>query len=358
MASLGLTLRTQPHDDDLPALPDLTDPARARRLFEESLQSRWPGIRIDGCAPEVLRYKPGSRCTVRYRVAYGKGPSGPDTIVAKTHRGDKGRNAYAAMAAIGRAGIPAETVALAEPLAYRPDLHVLLQGPVEEEETLKAQARRACATGSRVDAARLREMVAKAADGLAAIHACGIEHGDLVTWDDELAEVRELVARLEGPVPGTADAAAPYLAALADLARDHAADRPGPAHRSFRPAQVLLAGGRIAVVDFDGFCTAEPAIDVAMFHASLRDAGLGATSDPSVVRARLAVLDDVCDHFLARYRAARPISPPRVALWEGLDLLTYVLHCWTKLKPARLVPRMAMLEHHLVRMQPSSGSGS
>src|SRR5439155_1080337 len=83
-----------------------------------------------------------------------------------------------------------------------------------------------------------------------------------------------------------------------------------------------------------------------MFHASLRDAGLGATSDPSVVRARLAVLDDVCDHFLARYRAARPISPPRVALWEGLDLLTYVLHCWTKLKPARLVPRMAMLEHH------------
>ena len=31
----------------------------------------------------------------------------------------------------------------------------------------------------------------------------------------------------------------------------------------------------------------------------------------------------------------------------GMWLLTLVLHCWTKIKPARLAIRMAMLERHV-----------
>jgi len=45
-----------------------------------------------------------------------------------------------------------------------------------------------------------------------------------------------------------------------------------------------------------------------------------------------------------------PISRPRVALWEALDLLTLVLHSWTKVKPERLKNAMFTLEQHLLRM--------
>jgi hypothetical protein len=41
------------------------------------------------------------------------------------------------------------------------------------------------------------------------------------------------------------------------------------------------------------------------------------------------------------------VSRPRVLLWETLDLLTAVLHAWTKVRSARVAPRLALLEHHV-----------
>ena len=37
----------------------------------------------------------------------------------------------------------------------------------------------------------------------------------------------------------------------------------------------------------------------------------------------------------------------RVRLWETLDLLTAVLHAWTKVRVARVAPRLTLLEHHV-----------
>jgi aminoglycoside phosphotransferase (APT) family kinase protein len=251
------------------------------------------------------------------------------------------------MVALSEMDIPARTVALAAPLAYLEDLHVLLQGPVDEEETLKALAYRTFRAGNDDLVPRLASEIGKVAEGLAALHACEVVHGDTVTWHDELAEVRELVDRLASRLPEVAAGARPYLDALEDLSGAHRPDPAGPAHRSFRPAQVLLSGAGLAFIDFDGMCTAEPAIDVALFRTTLRDIALATAVTPADVDRLLVTLDALGDTFVERYRSARPISSERVALWEGLDLLTLVLHCWTKVKPARLDRRMAMLEHHL-----------
>ncbi|MEY2477759.1 MAG: hypothetical protein QOG87_3074 [Actinomycetota bacterium] len=350
LPSLGLTLATPSGADDaeLPALAALTDPQLAARLLGERL-----GIRIASCAPEVMRYKPGSRCTVRYQLGYSPGDSGPASVIAKTYRGDKGANAFHGMAALDRAGIPPDTVALAPALAYDPDTRVLVQGAVDEEQTLKVLAQAAGGTGDPDMFARLADDAAKAAAGLAAVHGSGVLHGDLVTWEDQWREVAELTERLDQPLPGTGAAVMPFLDRLVTVAADHPADRPGPAHRSFRPAQVLLARGRIAFIDFDGLCTAEPAMDVALFRAALRDAVMRAVRPSDrrvpVLGRRLAAVDEVCDSFLARYRTLAAVSVDRVALWESLYLLTSVLHCWTKVQPDRLLPRMAMLDHHLGR---------
>jgi hypothetical protein len=359
---LGLSLRTRSEDKGLPALDDLTDPERARALLEESLQDPWPGIRIASCQPEVMRYKPGSRCTVRYRLGYEPGREGPSVVVAKTYRGEKGANAFRGMSALDRAGIPASTVALAPALAYLPELKVLVQGAVSEEATLKQLAHRAGESGAPDAFAALAPEVAKAATGLAALHKSGVTHGDLVTWDEEAADVADVARRVAELAPETAGAVDDYLGALRQLAVEHPADQVGPAHRSFRPAQVLLAGGGISFIDFDGLCTAEPAIDVALFRAALRDATLHlAPDDAEALRQRLEAMGDICDQFLRAYEAVAPISRARVALWEGLYLLTFVLHCWTKVRPRRITGRMMLLTSHLEAMERefsgASGSG-
>jgi Ser/Thr protein kinase RdoA (MazF antagonist) len=131
-----------------------------------------------------------------------------------------------------------------------------------------------------------------------------------------------------------------------------------PTHGTFRPAQVLLYKGQIGLIDFDGFCQAEPALDLALFLGKIRDIGLSTSevddddedSEP-VDRAALLTLlrqtEAICETFLAAYEQHRPVSRQRIALWETLDLLTLVLHCWTKVKPARLNTNMLLLEQHL-----------
>jgi hypothetical protein len=41
------------------------------------------------------------------------------------------------------------------------------------------------------------------------------------------------------------------------------------------------------------------------------------------------------------------VSRERVLLWETCDLLTGLLHAWTKVRLARVQPRLALLQREL-----------
>ena len=55
--------------------------------------------------------------------------------------------------------------------------------------------------------------------------------------------------------------------------------------------------------------------------------------------------------ILARYQTHRPVSLERVALYETLDLLTVVLHSWTKVERSRLRHGLLLLERHVERLE-------
>ena len=155
---LGLELTVGRADDALPTLPMITDPDAAARLLEEALQGPYPGTRVVGCRPEVMRHKPGSRCTIRYELDLDRATANgaPTTVVAKTYRGEKGANAFAGMQALWDAEVASgAVVSLAEPIAYRHDLRLLVQGPVEEERTLKDLVRSTFAATEDVRASML-----------------------------------------------------------------------------------------------------------------------------------------------------------------------------------------------------------
>ena len=359
---LRLDLATGPAGDAaLPALDLLRDAEKVRALLEHAIRAGSPhyaDLRIEACSPRVARYQPGSRCTIVYRLRFppeAASQSWPELLVAKTHRDDRGRTAYEGMQALWRSELRrAGNVTIAEPLAFLPDLKVLVQAGIPHECTLSELLRSSLGAGTTKPMDDLVAYLAKTARGLADLHACRTLPPEVVTWEDELAEVRAVVARLGALIPELTGAATPLLVRLEALAREHPADPLRPAHRSFRPAQVLLRGGAIGFIDFDGFCRAEPAIDVALFRAIVKDIGLkalqakeGTAADGRPRPEHLTLLDELCEGFTLHYEAFARVSRWRVALWEALDLLTLVLHSWTKLKFDRLGPRLGLLHHHL-----------
>jgi len=352
----GLELATEEADTALPALGALTEPVHARALLEDAIRAgSRPDIAIRSVTVDVRRYKPGSRCTILYHLDLEPGTDGPTSVVAKTYRGNKGGNAFAGMQALWEAGIVERgAVALAEPLAYLADERVLVQACVPEDTTLKTLARDAMADGSPGAVEALRRAVVKTALGLAHLHGSGVVSGEAVTWADERDDVAELLDRLRPALPEVAAAAGRIVDGLGPVERTVEAEALAPSHRSFRPAQVLLAGDDIAFIDFDGLCMAEPALDVALFRSALRDAGTRGYAERGAsgigdLGATLEVLDGLCDDFLDAYGDAASVSPARIALWETLDVLTSVLHCWTKVKAERLPVRIALLERQLER---------
>jgi aminoglycoside phosphotransferase (APT) family kinase protein len=249
-------------------------------------------------------------------------------------------------------------VTIAEPLAYWPDQRVLVQGPIREDLTLKELIRPSLGQGTPEALDQLDEYMAKTAAGLAALHRCGVRHGATATWNDQVAEIRGLMERLADPIPEIGGAVEPLLAWLAGLDARNPAQPVAPAHGTFRPAQVLLHQGEIGFIDFDGFCQAEPALDVALFRAGIKDIGAGyqqpagtagaTSSNPESIGVIPSALEALAEDFLRHYEAVATVSRERVMLWETVHLLIYVLHAWTKVSAKRLPVRMAVLREHLL----------
>ena len=362
LPEVRLELRTQPPEAALSSLDALTDATSARPLLERAMRAASPDyadVRIESVSPRVMRYKPGRRCTVLYRVTYPPDAADrgwPDPVVAKTYHGDKGRNAHESMTALWASPLRSSNhVTVAEPLGFLAPENVLLQGPVPEERTLKQELRAALKAGTPAALSDLGAVLGRTGRGLADLHGCGVTTGVTWTFEDELADVRDRTHRLASFVSGLDTAAAPIYEALERIAAAHPADPPVPTHRSFRPAQVLIHGDDIGFIDFDSFCQAEPALDIALFCSVVRDLSLRALQsrdgrpDPgeSAPPDHLRLLDDLCGAFTAGYEgaAATPVARARVDLWQALLAFDRVVLCWTKNRFERLPQSMSLLAH-------------
>jgi aminoglycoside phosphotransferase (APT) family kinase protein len=101
------------------------------------------------------------------------------------------------------------------------------------------------------------------------------------------------------------------------------------AHGDLTPSQLVLAGPRIGVLDFDGLCQAEPAFDLGRFLAYLRVA---------LAKSGNVAGDALASRFLERYHVAGgpPTPSARVQVYEIASLVRMAAHSWQQLKPARL----------------------
>ena len=363
---LNLKLKTQEAETVLTSMTYLTDPEESRQFLMRNIQAgsaRYHDIEIRASNPKIVRYKPGSRCTVLYHLEYPQPVSAdrqwPELVIAKTYRNEKGKNAFDGMLALWNSPLASSgTVQIAEPIAYNEQERVMIQGPIREEITLKKFMTAAFRAGTPEAVEGLSQVMQKTAAGLAELHASNVTLGQVWNWEDELAEVRERIERLSTSHPGLAQGADPLLNRLKQLADDSPPDPLVPSHGSFRPAQVLIYKDQIGFIDFDTFCQSEPANDLALFLSAVMSIAMtntdfdesrdsGSTMDEETRRARFEMAMSLSEQFLDEYEKHRPISRERVALWEALDLYMLVLHGWIKVKVGELADISYLFEQFL-----------
>ena len=361
LPEFNLALETEPPEKELPGLDQLTNADQSRVLMESVLRE---GGRLaaDGaitsCTPQILSYKPGSRCIIRYDLEYSPSadPSSgsPQVLIGKVYRkGSKAENAYEGMLTLWHSPLMhGDAVTIAEPIAVLPDWKMMLQTRIPGELSLEDLLKSVIDRPNKEAQEKLDRYMRKSAIGLAAFHRSGAAYGKHVELGERFTDLHALTHRLTILLPEYEESILSFLRQLETLATLHPEEPAIPTHGTFNPEQVLIDGERIGFIDFDDYCMAEPALDVGLFLAAIKDTGMNArysSPTPSEAErlARLAVLDEIGDVFLSEYESHAAISRDRVALWEAVDYLRNCLHYWIKVKPAEPDHALLILDQHL-----------
>ncbi|TFV71353.1 hypothetical protein E4P39_18800 [Blastococcus sp. CT_GayMR19] len=282
----GSTVQAFPVDPKLPHLDAVMAPSAHADLAAalESTAREVHDVPSDrdllDVVAEPVRYKPGDRCVLRYRLRFGApgAAGGPGTaprictLVAKLYRDP--HEAQAADDLLARLRERAAVEWTARPLGVVPGLPLALtedlgssRDPVPAHSGLHVVH-----PGS--DAAA--EVVRRAARALAELHTSGVDTAGLSrrTGADEAGKAAKRAGLLEGYVPELAPVVRQVGDALCAALTDLPTDTLRPGHGSYKPSQLMVRGSAVFLVDFDQFCLADPALDVGYFLAYLRPAGL------------------------------------------------------------------------------------
>ena len=325
---MAMVARLFPVDPALTGLAAATDKERMMSLLERHLRE----CREDGWRPaaldyEVMRYKPGHLCTLKYNVRL-EHPQQPAALTrelfGKVFRDDRWQHCYALLEATWQAACASDGAwCAARPVASVPEWRFVLQESVTGrqfrdvvadlpdqalEPQLSEAERRVRAVATAIRAMQLApialgprcdfvELLESQESNLAYLRQCQ------PVLAEELTRLRKELAKVERAIP-----IQPLVFAHGDLAHGN----------------ILLDGESVGIIDFDKAGQAEPAYDVAYFLTHLSSFGIRHPERQHHV-ARLS------EAFRSAYLAMAPeVSPQRLALYEALDLSAYVLRNFRK----------------------------
>jgi aminoglycoside phosphotransferase (APT) family kinase protein len=296
----GASARLLDADPELPALAEALDPDRMAARFAGALAG------VERCEPAPVRYKPGTRCVLRYRL---RTAAGPLELYGKllTHGLDEQLATIAELLAAG-ARDPAMPGVLPVTVAWA-DLGLLAQPAVEDAAELNERAFDPAVPGGRRE-----RWLAGAGRCLAALHGCPLPAAPLRRHADDLDELRGYLGPLQQADPALADRYQTVLAALEQPGPD-AEEPPGGTHGAFRTDQFLIERERLVLIDLDTACRAEPARDLGNLLAYL---------DWKAIRrpATAALVAQAGEVFLAGYAQGRePPAERRLARHRAASLL-------------------------------------
>ena len=349
---LRLVLHAFPLDPVLPGLVVATDAAALVEMLGPVLTSSVPGLLLQGCRTQVVRYGRGS-CVLRYELAWQLQPSRrglKQVIYGKVCADGRGRLVGPAVTALRQVNDrPGVSLPFSVPRfqAYLPDLRLVLLEAVPGTPLLPAllKARPGDSLEPAGEGPTPEEALAACARIAAALHRSSVPVGGTRTLRGEIDGARAAVDALAPLAPALAASLQRHVLALDGLALDPPAPL-GVAHGDFHPSQVLFDGPTASLVDFDTMCLAEPALDLGEFTARLAVAVSGPRGPAGVTSDGAADLERA---FLQEYLRQSGSSDSdvlltRVGAYRTVALTRLAVRRWCRLQPQRLRPVLALLD--------------
>lgn len=296
VADLGLVVQTFPADHGLPTLAASCDATRHGPLFpalkaaaNQLCDTDW---HLVSAKAEPVRYKPFSRCVVRYTLLLERAVRGRTlqrrlALFGKVYRDPaQARTIQEKMQELYTEQVEEGQPILPRPLGTVEALGLTLNEAVHSPEgtepgTLRTGLRalqprfvRGCG-GEILDVVIPAEELCVTANALARLHTSTVQPtGAPRSGAEEAKRARERAALIAARSPAQAEAAQRLAKELATGLEALQPDDYRPAHGGFKASQLLFHSQRVFVVDFDGFSLADPALDVGYFLAYLRPSSL------------------------------------------------------------------------------------
>jgi aminoglycoside phosphotransferase (APT) family kinase protein len=275
-----------PTDPKMPFLARALDPVEAQaRLAACWRATQGAGSALELRAIRVCRHKSGRRCLIEYEVRCRDrdGRERALSWLGKARAKGADRTTCQVVRALRQAGFTAsdaEGVCVPEPLGLIPEFHMWLQTKVPG-----CTATEVLMTPDGVALAR------RIAEAIHRLHEAGVPTDRRHTLEDELRILNERLAAVAEKHPAWATRLEKLLAACRHLATALTEPATRGIHRDFYPAQVLVDGERLWLVDFDLYCLGDPALDVGNFLAHLTEQSLRAFGRPDALRDREVALE-------------------------------------------------------------------
>jgi hypothetical protein len=313
---IGLSVQAFPADSSLPALAASCDTTPHSPLFE-ALQSAarvklgddtW---QLVSASAVPVRYKPANRCVIRYHLAlehgqdegatlrnltiFGKVYSDPEqarSVQALQQRLYDEQATRSAGTSETKSGEKTPVIAhsgssplLPRPLGIVESLGLTFNAAVQpsnHNERLLTGTRALRPQMERGKGGEITELAIPVEElwltaiALARLHTSAVRPDESAprTGAKEAKRARDRAALIASHNPAQADEVRRLAEQLATRLETLQPDVYRPAHGGFKASQLLFHSHQVFVVDFDGFCLADSALDVGYFLAYLRPSGL------------------------------------------------------------------------------------
>jgi hypothetical protein len=246
-------------DSQIPALQAVLDPRELGEHLNRVLPPQWGLLR--DIQIRVLKHHRRRRCVVDLTL---QTTTGKHELIGKVYATDRS-DVYRAMAVVSQSGFgPEAEFSIPQPLAYLPELHLLLQEKVHGQHVTEIFSK-----GSKGERARATERCAK---WLAHFHMHAPMSGPVFVLTHEVME--GWANRLDKPVGWLADKARLLFQRLEIAASALGPTEMCPCHGGYWHEQIILTEARVVTLDWDNHCIAHPSRDIAKFIIELQQLAL------------------------------------------------------------------------------------